>query len=174
MTNSSESNASNSSSNSLSAHDQQFLEKLAKSSEGEVENAKLIESKTSNPQVKEFAQRMIHDHTLLDGQVKTILQKYGMSVPPAMTPEQQQLHSELEKESGQKLEQTYVQAEVKEHQQDIQMITPEADHEAKLEPSDPTVGELAEEARPVLEQHLKLAEEVARDVGVNPASASTR
>ena len=155
----------------LSTQDKQFLDNLAKDSQGEVEVAQYVESKTNNPKVKEFAQRMIHDHTILDAEVKEVMDKHSMSMPQPMTAEQQQLLSKLKNESGKQLDQTFMEAQVKGHEEDLSKITPEAEHEARLQPIDPTVGEVAQEARPVIAEHLRLAKEVARDVGVNSATA---
>ena len=157
---------------SLSAHDQQFLETLAKSSEGEVTLGKLVEQKTTNPQVKEFAQRMVHDHSILDAQAKRIMSQFGLQPPPPMTTGQQQLHAQLLNESGKQLDNTYMQAQIKEHEKDLSEITPEAQQGEKLQPSDPTVSELAEEARPVVLQHLQLAQTIAKEIGANPTQSA--
>ncbi len=156
---------------SLSLHDKQFLESLAKGSEGEVALAKIVVQKTTNSQVKDFAERMIHDHSMLDAQAKKVFAQFGLQPPPPMTPGQQQLKAQLEKESGQQLDDTYIAAQVKEHEKDLSAVTPEAEHGEKLQPSDPTVTELAEEARPVIQQHLQLAQTIAKEIGANPSSS---
>lgn len=161
----------NNSATSLSAHDKQFLETLAKGSEGEVALANVVVQKTSNSQVKDFAERMIHDHSMLDAQAKKVFAKFGLQPPSPMTPGQQQLKAQLEKESGKQLDDTYMAAQVKEHEKDLSAVTPEAEHGEKLQPSDPTVTELAEEARPVIQQHLQLAQAIAKEIGASPSSS---
>ena len=155
----------------LSSQDKQFLEKLAKSSEGEVALGKYVEQKATTPQVREFAERMVHDHSILDAQAKKVFADFGLQPPPPDTAGQQKLQAELDKESGKKFDDTYIDAQIKEHEQDLSLITPEADHGQKLVPSDPTVSELAEEVRPVVYQHLKLAQQVAKEIGASSAQS---
>ena len=161
----------NNSARSLSPHDQQFLDSLAQGSEGEVALAKIVVQKTTNPQVKDFAERMIGDHSMLDTQAKKVFAEFGLQPPSPMTPGQQQLKVQLEKESGKQLDETYMAAQVKEHEKDLSAVTPEAEHGEKLHPSDPTVTELAEEARPVIQQHLQLAKMIAKEIGASPSSS---
>lgn len=153
--------------NQLQPQDKQFLEHLAKDSQGEVQLSQMVASKTSNPQVKEFAQKMMHDHTLLDHEVQQVMQKHGLQMPPAMTAEQKQLEEKLQGLSGSQFDQAFMKAQVQGHEQDVQAVTPIAQQEKQLQPTDPSVAELAQEALPVLRDHLQLAKQVASEVGVS-------
>jgi len=167
-----QSSATPSSSNSLSSQEQHFLDHIAKDSQGEVQLGKMAESKTSNPQVKEFAQKMVHDHTTLDQQIQQVMSKHGMSMPAPMTAEQQQLQKKLQGLSGQQFDRAYMAAEVKGHEQAIAGVSPHARNEDQLKPSHPDVAELAQEVNPVLKDHLNLAKQVAPEVGANTTSQS--
>jgi putative membrane protein len=157
----------------LSAHDRQVLDYLAKQSPGEVEISQMVESKTTNPQVKEFAQRMVHDHAILDSQVKAAFTKLGMQMPQPMTSGEDQLRSKLENESGKQLDDTYIQAQITGHEKVLRMVTPVADQGEHLQDSHPTIVELTEEIRPVLYQHLQLAKMVAKEIGAAPAQSAS-
>lgn len=150
----------------LSPADRQFVEHLAKDSEGEVQLAQMVESKTNNPQVKEFAQRMVHDHTVLNQQVKQLMAKKDMTVPRPMTAEQQKLKTELEGMSGEQLDKTFMEEQVKDHEKGVMQIEQHAKNADQLKPPDPDVAELAEETLPVMREHLVLAKHVASEVGV--------
>src|SRR5438067_5022117 len=107
----------------LSSQDQQFVQQLAKGNEGEVEISRMVASKTSNLQVKEFAERMVHDHSALDQQLRQVASKHGMDMPQPMTSEQQQLQSKLQGMSGAELDRVYMAAQVKDHEQDVQKLS---------------------------------------------------
>ena len=47
----------------------------------EVELGQLTLQKSQNEQVKQFAQRMIDDHTKMNDQMKPVAQQLGVSVP---------------------------------------------------------------------------------------------
>lgn len=158
-------NSSNNSGNALSQQDQQFLNHLARDSQGEVQVSQFVLGKTSNPQVKEFAQRMIHDHSMLDNQLQQVLSKHSMSMPQPMTSEQNQLMQKLQGLSGKQLDQAFMQAQVKGHQQDVAKISPFASHDTKLQPADPDVAETAKESLAVIKQHLQLAQQVEQQIG---------
>lgn len=158
-------NDSSNSGNALSQHDQQFLNHLAKDSQGEVQVSQFVLGKTSNPQVKEFAQRMVHDHSMLDSQLQQVLSKHGMSMPQPMTAQQSQLMQKLQGLSGKQLDKAYMQAAVKGHEQDVAKISPFASQEAKLQPANADVAETAKESLAVIKQHLQLARQVAQQVG---------
>ena len=50
----------------LSADDQNFIRSSAEKGKHEVEIAKMAVQRTSNPQVKTFAQRLVDDHTKIN------------------------------------------------------------------------------------------------------------
>lgn len=154
-----------SSRSNLNTQEQHFLDQLAKGSQGEVQISQMVESKTNNPQVKEFAQRMVHDHTVLDSQVKQLLAKHAMPMPQPMTAEQKQQDNKLKNLSGQQLDRAYMTAQVKDHEQDVQKVSQQAKAANQLKPPDPGVAELSQEALPVLQEHLDLAKKVASEVG---------
>jgi len=164
--------ANASSNNGLSAQDRQFLEHMAKDSQGEVQLARMVQAKTNDPHVKEFTQRMIDDHTALDQQIRQVMSKHGMSMPAPMTVEQQQLQKKLQGLSGQQLDRAFMEAQVKGHEEDVQKVSPEAQRDSQLLPKDPAVAELAKEAKPVLQEHLQLARQVASQVGANTNAQS--
>lgn len=164
----------NSSKNGLTTQDEHFLDHVAKDSRGEVELGQLVESKTTNSQVKEFAQKMVHDHTMLDNQLTAFMKNHGMTTPAGITAEQQQLKDQLEKLSGAQLDKTYMQAEVKGHGKAVQLVSTHAQNEKELKPSHPGVAEVAQESLPVLQDHLQLAEKVAGEIGAGTQSAAAR
>ncbi len=149
----------------LSSQDRQYVEHMAKGSQGEVQIAQMVESKTSNPQVKEFAQRMVHDHTLLNQQLKQLMEKKGMTMPAPMTAQQKQLKAKLEGMSGAQLDKTFMQAQVKDHEQDVQQAEKHAQNAKQMQPSDPDVAQLAQESLPVLREHLTLSKQLSSQLG---------
>lgn len=158
--------------NQLSQHDQHFLKQMAKDGEGEVQIAQMVESKTSNPQVKEYAKRMISDHRNLDRQIAQLMAKKGVTKPQPMTAEQKQLKTKLQGLSGSALDKAFMQAQVKDHQEDVREVSKVAQRDKQLQPSDPAVAQLAQEALPVLKGHLNMAKQVAGEVGA-PMTAQT-
>lgn len=51
---------------------------------GEIKAAQDAKAKATNPQVKQFADMMIKDHTAMDGKVKQLEQKLGLQPAPSV------------------------------------------------------------------------------------------
>src|SRR5271168_1180712 len=64
-----------------SATDRVFVRKAMQGSMAEVQLGQLTLQKSNNDQVKQFAQRMIDDHTKLNQQMKPVAQQLGVSEP---------------------------------------------------------------------------------------------
>ena len=60
--------------------DQHFIQKAAKSGKMEVEMGKLAAQKASDPQVKQFGQRLVDDHTRACDELKPIAQRLGINL----------------------------------------------------------------------------------------------
>jgi putative membrane protein len=61
-----------------------FVEKAAMSNLAEIEAAKLALSKSQDPQIRSFAQRMITDHTSATNQLKGVAQSKQIAVPAVL------------------------------------------------------------------------------------------
>jgi putative membrane protein len=150
-----------SSSASIPQSQKQFLDRMAKDSEGEVQVAKMVESKTSNQQVKDFTQKLISDHEQLDQQMQSTMSQLGISMPQnAMTPSEKQLKTRLQSLSGAQFDQAFVAAQVKDHQKDVREVK-----QHLQSASNPQVKGLLQSALPVLQQHLQMAQQLQSQLG---------
>lgn len=65
----------------LNSEDRGFLTKAAESGYMEIAGGKLALQKSRSPQVKQFAQKMIDDHTKLGEQIQALVKKKGYETP---------------------------------------------------------------------------------------------
>ena len=146
----------------VSAKDKAFIKKAAQGGLEEVEIGKMVASKAQSNDVKQFAQRMVDDHTKANDQLKSVAQQKGVTVPTTMDAQGQALKARLEKLSGDQLDKAYMKAMVQDHTKDV--------HEFKTESQaakDPDVKSFASSTLPTLESHLQQAKQVAAKVGVS-------
>ena len=61
--------------------DKAFVKKALEGSMAEVEMGKLALQKSSDDQVKQFAQRMVDDHSKMVDQLKPVAEQMGVKVP---------------------------------------------------------------------------------------------
>src|ERR671918_246687 len=69
---------------------QQFVQKVAIRDMFEVESGKLAQEKSGNDAIKQFARKMVEDHTKTTNELKSIAQKIqGLELPSQMDAEHQ-------------------------------------------------------------------------------------
>ncbi len=147
-----------------SPEDRTFVKSALQGGMAEVQLGQLTLQKSSNDQVKQFAQRMIDDHTRLGEQMKPIAQQLGVAVPTEVSKKDKQLMNKLQNLSGTAYDQAYIKDMVKDHKQDLS--------EFQLEASsgqDPAVKAAATQSSPIIAQHLQLAQQIAKDQNVDVA-----
>jgi len=69
----------------LSSADREFAMKAASGSLAEVQAAQLAEQRATSPQIKQFAQRMITDHTAANTELQQIAKQADISLPAQPT-----------------------------------------------------------------------------------------
>jgi putative membrane protein len=141
------------------AEDNTFLGTAAQANMFEIQLGKIAQ-RSSNPMVKQFAVRMVTDHSNLQNQVKTVASAQGVTLPTSVSPSQQATIDRLSKLSGADFDREYINTMVKDHKDDIS----EFHHEATAG-SEPAVKTFAENALPTLHEHLTLAENAQKTVG---------
>jgi putative membrane protein len=134
----------------LSAADTNFINAAATSGMTEVQAAQLAAQRASRPAVKEFAQQLVTDHTQLNQQLMQLAQRKGVT-PPAQ-PDQSAMQS-MQRMRGRGFDRQFLRHEVADHQQALQLFQQEAQ-----QGSDPDVKAFAQQAIPVLQQHLSTAQ----------------
>jgi putative membrane protein len=140
--------------------DRQFIDHMARDGNAEVEIGKLAAQKASNPEVKSFANRLVQDHSQANSQLMQIAQQEGIQPPKGIGKEHRNLRARLEKLNGAAFDHAFVDAQVKDHQQDIQYVQREQD---RLQ--DPQLKSFAQQTMPVLQQHLQIAQQLNASEG---------
>lgn len=136
-----------------------FIRRAAQGGMAEVQLGELAQQKAESPQVKEFAQRMVNDHSKANDQLKQLAAKEGITVPETLSARDKETKARLEKLSGAEFDRAYMADMVSNHTHDVTQFRTEA-RTAK----DPAVKNFASETLPTLEDHLKEARSVDRQV----------
>jgi putative membrane protein len=141
--------------------DRMFVGKAMQGSLAEVQLGQLTLQKSNNPQVKEFAQRMIDDHTKLNEQMKPVAQQLGVTVPDQISKGDRKTIAKLQALSGSAYDQAYIKDMVKDHKQDLNEFQMEASSG-----QDQTAKDAANQGSKVIAQHLQMAQQMAKDQNV--------
>jgi putative membrane protein len=147
------------------AMDKMFVKKALQGGMAEVQLGQLTLQKSNNDQVKQFAQRMIDDHTKLGEQMKPVAQQLGVSEPDGISKKDKKTIAQLQGLSGPAYDQAYIKDMVKDHKQDLSEFQTEASSG-----HDQTVKDAANQGSKVIAQHLEMIQQIAKDQNVNMAS----
>jgi putative membrane protein len=94
---------------------QQFVEKASIVNMAEIQLGQLAVERAQDPQVKQFAQTMIDDHTKAQEQLKTVAGSQNLPIPSALDSKHQKLHDKLAKLQGAEFDRAYMDAMVDGH-----------------------------------------------------------
>ncbi len=145
--------------------DQQFADKAAIGGMTEVDVGRLTQQKAQDPRVKQFGQRMVHDHTDAADRLKQIAAAKDMTLPTKLDKHAQQEIDKLAKLSGDEFDRSYIEAQVSDHKKVINEFEKEANSG-----SDSDLVKFAHTTLPTLREHLNLAQSAEKEVTGKSAS----
>jgi len=142
----------------LSAGDEKALKDMAQANINEVAAAKIALSKAESSDVKAYAQKMVDDHGSALTKVEAVAKQKGVTLPTEPDAKHKAMAEKLEKQSGNAFDKAYMEnAGTKDHKMVLSKLQSDA---TKIK--DPDVKALADAHTPVVEQHLKAAEEMKK------------
>jgi len=153
---------------SLSSSDRNFIMKAAQGGMAEVELGQLASQRASDPQVKQFAERMVADHGKANDQLKQIASSKNVTLPTDVPAAEKRERDRLAKLSGAQFDREYMSHMVSDHQKDIKEF-----QKAAKSAKDPDVKSFAESTLPTLNDHLAAAKS-AQAAAKNGAKTGAR
>jgi len=141
---------------SATAADKHFVREAIEGSTTEVQLGKLAAEKSPSADVRDFGQKMVDDHTKLGNQMREVARQVGVTPSVGISVGGKALETALKMFSGETFDKAYLKVMVKDHQEDVEALT----HEANLGTS-PVVRDAAKEELEVVSAHLKMVEALA-------------
>lgn len=137
----------------------------------EVELGELAGERAQNPQVKEFAQMMVRDHSEAGAELKKTLAAHDVAAPSGLDPEHRQLRERLSSLSGADFDREYMKAMVEGHKEVKSLLegqggaahdprAPKPTGTSGTSPLETAVRQWAGTALPRVSAHLQKAEEI--------------
>lgn len=132
----------------LSRRDRNFLEKAAQSGHKEVAVSQAVVSRLVTPGAKDFAQRMIADHTAASTELQALAMKRGITLP---TPKDDLTRSWAKAEADDDFDEDYLEEMIDDHEDAVALFKRGA------KSKDPEIAAFAAKTLPKLEHHLQTA-----------------
>jgi putative membrane protein len=140
--------------------DAEFVKKAASSNLHEVEMAKIVQQRATDPDVKKFAEKMMTDHTkVLDG-LKEVAKGENIPVPEKMSDEHQKHVDMLRDYKGTEFDKFYIKHAVEDHEQSVKLFT-----RAGRELTNEKLKGFAEKTLPAIKDHLDQAKKIQERLG---------
>jgi putative membrane protein len=137
----------------LSSEDKTFATKAAVGGQAEVAFGQLAKQNASSPAVKQFAERMVTDHTQANEELLQIARSQDLNLPKGLDAKHQAKEQQFSTAKGQAFDRAYMQDMVQDHQEDVADFRKEAEHG-----QDPQLKAFAAKYVPILEKHLQMAQ----------------
>lgn len=125
----------------------------------EIEAAKIAEQKSKTPAVKEFARRMVKDHTAIGDDMKPLITKAGQTAPTTLDQRRQGLLDNLKAADAASFDKTYADQQVAAHDETLTLLKGYADNG-----SDPGLKAGAAKTATTVQEHLDMAKKMQAQV----------
>ncbi|MFD0795292.1 DUF4142 domain-containing protein [Mucilaginibacter litoreus] len=137
--------------------DAKFATDAANAGMAEVALGKLASEKAVDPQVKEFGQMMVMDHTKANEELMAIAKTKNITLPTAPDAEHQQKEQELSSKTGKDFDKAYVDAMVDGHKKVVAML-----EDASKNCKDTELMAFATKTLPTVKTHLAKIEAIQK------------
>lgn len=142
-----------------------FVKTAAEDGMTEVALGKLALSRSSNNDVKQFAQKMVQDHGQADQQLASLAQSKGLTVPSTLDAKHAAMVKALGAKSGAAFDSSYAEHMAKGHTKAVALF------QAASKSSDRDLAAFAQKTLPTLQEHKQLADNLRASVGTRTASS---
>ena len=140
-----------SSTGKLGFMDRRFVSKAADEGKAEVDLAKLASERATNPEVRNYAQKLVEDHTKVNAELTTLATQ--KSVKLDTDDDKDRSYKRLSKKSGADFDQEFVEHMIDAHEKDIKMF-----EKAAKDAKDADIRSFAAKHVDHLREHLRTAE----------------
>jgi putative membrane protein len=145
-----------------------FAAAAAQDGETEVALGGLALHKSSNEQVKKFAQRMVQDHGQANQELESIVTRRGLILPTKLDEKHEAMMRSLNGKSGAAFDKAYAELMTKDQANAVTMF------ESASKSSDPDLAAFARKVLPTLQEHEQLADNLRASIETRTRTASAR
>jgi len=135
--------------------DDMFVKKAQSGGNKEVRLGQLASERAVAPQVKAYGEMMVKDHQAAQGELSQLLQQKDYRLPDNENKDADKSYEKLSKCPAGDFDENYMNEMVKDHEKVVALFEKEAE-----KGDDPEIRQWAKGKLPVLQQHLKNAQNI--------------
>jgi len=155
--------------NAATERDKAFVIKAAQAGMAEVQAAQLAIQYGVDANVRDFAQRMINDHSRANRELKQIATSEGFALPAGPDASHRAELQRLSRLSGDAFDRNYTQDQIRDHRAAVNLFQSEINRGAN-----PQLRQFAESTLPTLQMHRSMTYEVAASLPARPSLLAHR
>jgi putative membrane protein len=153
---------------------ERFVNDVVAGNTAEIELSRMAGERATNPEVKEFAQMMVRDHTTAGNELKQVLTQHNMQVRDVMDEKHRDLSQELSRKSGTEFDHEYMAAMVDDHQHMENLLEGRANEKPDNQPLENAVNQWAAKTLPAVKHHLEMAQQLENRLDDTPRRNTTQ
>jgi putative membrane protein len=153
----------------LSSADHKFVMEAAMGGMEEVQLGQLAAQKASDPDVKNFGQHMVDDHSKANSQLMQLASQKGVTPPTTLPAAKQKDMDKLNGLSGAAFDKAYVAMMVKDHKKDVAEFQKQA-----KSGKDSDLKSFAASTLPTLQDHLKMVQGIQSKMSKGGGMSSSK
>ena len=146
----------------LSTGDKMLVRMFANGNDGEIELAKLAMTNSDSQDIKDFAQKMIDDHGKANEDLKSMAAAHDQGVKPQQEVSEKAMYAKMKDLKGSNFDSAYIKHAVADHETDVKDY-----QKGKKTAKNPELVAYIDKTLPIIEGHLKMAKELAKNT--NPS-----
>jgi len=143
----------------------QFVNQAANSGMFEVQSSQAAETKSQDQKIRDFAQRMVQDHTKANEQLKSAAGNH--TVPTSLDQEHSSMLQQLQQASGADFNRKYVQMQYDGHEKAVQLFD-----SYSRSGDDNSLKQFASQTLPTLRTHLQMITQIRDQMSSPDRTAS--
>lgn len=144
---------------SLNQTDRLFIHQATLGGRAEVEMGKMAAQQGQSDSVKKFGQQMVQDHGKANDQLTRLAKAANVAQPDELDQARKDAQAQLGSLSGASFDAAYIQAQIGDHQQTVQLL----EHEIGSG-QDEALKRFATEQLPVVVHHLEMARSIQSEL----------
>ncbi len=139
----------------LTASDTRFVQTQLENNLAEIDMAQVALQRSQDQNVRNFAQKMITDHTAANGTLMPIAQGQEIGMPTAVSPKHQQMLDQLSQLNGVAFDTNYINMMIAGHEEVLGQM-----NEQLTNGQSQVINVWVQNTRPVVIQHEQIAEQI--------------
>lgn len=149
--------------------DSKFMMMMATGGMNEITLSQTAVAKSTNEEIKSYAQKMIDDHTAVGEELKTLASNKGVTLPMEPDAKHKAMNEKLSAMSGMEFDMMYLKAMVKDHEKTVALLTKESNNG-----KDADAKALAAKTLPTVQMHLDMAKKMMDSMKNNKSDSTMK